>query len=297
MMVAGSKKTMNSRHAFTLFTGLMFFLSAFGPVAAPAAELEGISAPSADIMLSFVLDGQVADVLVKEGDSVKAQQLLARLEDKAETIQLQQLKAQARDTTRLRAAEAELSQKRADLKKIEWAKGKGAATDWEVQHAKLDVEIAELSLQAAQLEHKQYKRRFRQAQTQLKRMRLVSPIEGRVEKTAIEPGEAAKALDPAIQVVKIDPLWIDLPVPLELVRQLSRGNIALVYFPGVDPVKPVEGKIINISGVADAASDTLRVRIEVPNPHARPAGERVMIDFPPTIPLAEAEAVPLQESK
>ena len=60
-------------------------------------------------------------------------------------------------------------QKKADLKKIEWAKSKGAATDWELQHARLDVNIAELSFQAAKLDHNQYKRRFRQAQSQLER--------------------------------------------------------------------------------------------------------------------------------
>jgi RND family efflux transporter MFP subunit len=290
---------MNSQRALVLFFGLVFLLGAFGRLPALAEELEGklegISAPSADIMLSFVLDGQVAEVLVKEGDMVKDDQILARLEDKTERIQLLQLRAQALDTTQVRSVEAELSQKKADLKKIMWAKSKGAATDWEVQHARLDVSITELALQAAKLEHEQYKRRFRQAQSQLERMKLVSPIVGRVETSTIEPGEAARALDPAIQVVKIDPLWIDVPVPLEQARSLSRGNIGQVLFPDADPAEPADAVIINISAVADAASDTIRVRLEVSNPHGRPAGERVSIIFPTTIPLAEAETVQSRE--
>jgi hypothetical protein len=32
--------------------------------------------------------------------------------------------------------------------------------------------------------------------------------------------------------------------------------------------------------VADAASDTLRVRVEVANPSLRPAGEHVTVSFP-----------------
>jgi hypothetical protein len=40
-----------------------------------------------------------------------------------------------------------------------------------------------------------------------------------------------------------------------------------------------EAKIINISAVADAASGTLRVRIEFPNLQNRPAGERVTVFF------------------
>ncbi len=249
-------------------------------------EFEGISAPSADIMLSFVMGGRVSEVLVKEGDMVKKDQLLARLDDQTERIQLTQLKAQAQDKTLVLKADAEWVQKKADLKKIARAETKGAATDWEVQHARLAVKIALLALKAAKFEHEQYQRTYRQAQSQLKRMQLVSPIAGRVEKTNIESGEAAESLVPVIQVVKIDPLWIDLPVPLEQVGQLRKGNIARVSFPGTDAGEPAEGIIIHVSGVADAASDTLRVRVEVPNPDGRPAGERVSIMFMPGKPVA-----------
>jgi RND family efflux transporter MFP subunit len=255
-------------------------------ISAPSAKLEGISAPSADIMLSFVLGGRVAEVLVKDGDFVKKNQLLARLDDKTERIQLTQLKAQAKDKTLVQKASAEWVQKKADSRKIARAKTKGAATDWEVQHARLAVKIALLALQASKFEHEQYQRTYRQAQSQLKRMQLVSPIAGRVEKTNIEAGEAAESLVPVIQVVKIDPLWIDLPVPLEQVRQLRKGNIARVSFPGIDAPEAAEGIIIHVSRVADAASDTLRVRVEVPNPDGRPAGERVFVEFIPAKPVA-----------
>ncbi len=274
----------------------MFSLWVFGPltvtaaelegISASSAELEGISAPSADIMLSFVLGGRVAEVLVKDGDFVKKNQILARLDDKTERIQLTQLKAQAKDKTLVQKASAEWVQKKADSRKIARAKTKGAATDWEVQHARLAVKIALLALQASKFEHEQYQRTYRQAQSQLKRMQLVSPIAGRVEKTNIEAGEAAESLVPVIQVVKIDPLWIDLPVPLEQVRQLRKGNIARVSFPGTDAPEPAEGIIIHVSRVADAASDTLRVRVEVPNPDGRPAGERVFVEFIPAKPVA-----------
>lgn len=275
-----------SKHKLLLLLSILFSLGVFGPLTVTAAELEGISAPSADIMLSFVQGGRVAEVLVKEGDIVKKNQLLARLDDKTERIQLTQLKAQAEDKLRVKTAEAEWVQKKADLKKIARAKTKGAATDWELQHARLAVKIALLALQAAKFEHEQYQRTYRQAQSQLQRMQLVSPIVGRVEKTNIESGEAAESLVPVIQVIKIDPLWIDLPVPLEQVRQLTKGNIARISFPGTDGVEPAEGIIIHVSGVADAASDTLRVRVEVPNPDGRPAGERVFVKFMPGKPVA-----------
>jgi hypothetical protein len=42
----------------------------------------------------------------------------------------------------------------------------------------------------------------------------------------------------------------------------------------------VEGMVIYIGAVADAASGTLRVRVQVPNKARRPAGEHVSIIFP-----------------
>lgn len=75
--------------------------------------------------------------------------MLVRQDDEAERIQLEQLEAQAEDTTRIEAAEAQLAQKGEDLKKLEWAHQEGAATDWEVEHARLEVRIGELSLRLA----------------------------------------------------------------------------------------------------------------------------------------------------
>ena len=52
-------------------------------------------------------------------------------------------------------------------------------------------------------------------------------------------------------------------------------------FPGEAAAATPNGRIINIATVADAASDTLRVRVEVANPLKRPAGERVAVAFTP----------------
>jgi RND family efflux transporter MFP subunit len=222
----------------------------------------------------------LAELLVKEGDSVKKGQLLASLDDETERIQAQQLKVQAEDTTRIMAAQAQLAQTKVDLKKLELARTKGAVSEWEIEHASLSVRLAELSLKAAILEQEQYRRQYAQALSKLERMRLVSPISGHVETIFVKPGEAAKRHEPVIQLVEIDPLWIDVPVPLTLAKQMAPGQEVLIEFPGEATVESPNGRVISISAVADAASDTLGVRIEVANPLARPAGERVNVRFP-----------------
>ena len=76
------------------------------PAGSHAQGTEGISAPVADVTLSFVTAGKLHDTMVKEGDLVEKGQLLAVLEDKPERLEIQQLQAQAEDRTRISAAQA-----------------------------------------------------------------------------------------------------------------------------------------------------------------------------------------------
>ncbi|MHC4544598.1 MAG: efflux RND transporter periplasmic adaptor subunit [Planctomycetota bacterium] len=242
------------------------------------AGIAAITNPSADVTLSFVQPGRIAKVLVKEGEEVKAEQLLIQQDDAAEQAQLLQIKAESEDTTQIEAAQASLDQKRVDLKKLEWAAGRGSATELEVEHAKLEVKIAELSLKVAQFEHEQNKRKYKVAQIRVDNMTLKSPIDGRVEKVEIEVGESINGLADVARLVNTDQLWIDVPVPLAKGRTLKLGQTAKVKFPDAEQT-PVEGKIIYVSTVADAASATLRTKIEVPNKLNRPAGEHVRVVF------------------
>jgi len=201
---------------------------------------EGIAAitlPSADVTLSFIQPGLISKVLIKEGDKVKAGQMLIQQD--------------------LEAAEASLAQKKVDLKRLEWAAGRGSATDLEVEHSRLDVKVAQIVVD---------------------RMCLKSPIEGTIDKVEVEVGEAIDGLADTVRVVKTDPLWVDVPVPLAQGRTLKPGQSAEVKFPGFEK-NISRAKIIYVSTVADAASSTLRVRIEVPNKLNRPAGEHVSITF------------------
>jgi len=222
---------------FRFFSKVVLIIILLNGTGFCAASIEAITNPSADVTMSFVQPGIISKVLIKEGDKVQAKQMLIQQD--------------------LEAAEASLAQKKVDLKRLEWAAGRGSATDLEVEHTKLDVKIAQIIVD---------------------RMCLRSPIAGTIEKIEVDVGEAIDGLADVLRVVKTDPLWIDVPVPLAEGRTLKLGQTAKVKFPDSDGV-PLEGRIIYISTVADAASSTLRARVEVPNKLKRPAGEHVRISF------------------
>ena len=244
------------------------------------AGVRAITRPSADITLSFVQPGRIAQVPFREGDVVKAGEVVVRQDDAAEQVQLAQLKAQAEDTTQMQAGEASFAQKKIDLEKLEKAAAGNAATFLEVEHAKLDVTIARLSLELAKFEHEQAGRKYEEQRIRVDRMQLKSPVDGRVEKVDVEVGESANALADCVRVVQIDPLWIDAPVPLADAIGLKTGMTARIQFVESDEsASTTEGRVIFVAAVADAASSTLRVRIEAANKTARPAGEHVLVTF------------------
>ena len=159
--------------------------------------------------------------------------------------------------------------------------------------------IAELSLDLAKFELKQARLKYEQVRLQIDRMKLISPIAGVVERLLVDPGEATEAAEKIAQIVQIDPLWIDVAVPLNTARKLTKGaSVATVEFDSADPTtrRAITGKIIHIAAVADSASGTLTVRVECANKARRPAGEHVFVSFKQTIAAKETVGSTLQTS-
>ncbi len=256
--------------------------------AATAAEsqdevIENFTRPSKIVRLKFVASGRIAEVNVKEGDRVtKSDTVLARQDDEAEQLQLAIMKVQAEDTTRVDYATASTDQAKVDLKKRQIAAESNAVTATELEYARLNVLKEEAMLGLAKLEQQQRIADYEQLKIRIDRMRLRSPIDGVVERVLLSEGETAEVNEDVIVLVTVDPLWVEVPVSLARAQKLKCGQEARLQFPaptdgGEAPV--LVGKIIHKAAVASGSSGKLAVRVEVPNPTRRPAGEKVRIEF------------------
>lgn len=250
-----------------------------GELGASAQTIEPITMPSQDVILSFVMPGRIDSIPVKQGDRVKTGDLLIKLDDAAEQASAEQLKRQAEDTIKIRYAEAQFDLKKVMLEKMEAAQKKSVATEIEVAQARLEAKSADLSLELARFEKTQAELKYKEVTATLKRMSLLSPFDGLVERINAQPGESADRDVKIMRVVKIDPLYIDAPVSRQQSSRLRLEQAVKVGFH--DDSAQQTGKIIFIASVADAGSDTVTVRVELPNPSLRRAGERVSIDFGP----------------
>ena len=124
---------MKTNKALVCFAVVIILMSAGNAATDSGIRVSAFTVPSADVTLSFIQPGRVAKVSVKEGDKVSSGQLLMRQDDAAELARLSQIKAQSQDTTKIEGAQASLAQKEVRLKKLEWAKQRGSATELEVE--------------------------------------------------------------------------------------------------------------------------------------------------------------------
>jgi multidrug efflux pump subunit AcrA (membrane-fusion protein) len=113
----------------------------------------------------------------------------------------------------------------------------------------------------------------------LKQRTILSPIDGVVVERTLGPGEYAFDQTHLLTVSQIDPLNVEVFVPLSQFRRIRVGASAEVY-----PEDPVGGRysanVTVVDRVFDAASGTIGIRLELPNPeYAIPAGLKCQVRF------------------
>ena len=82
---------------------------------------------------------------------------------------------------------------------------------------------------------------------------------GTVIDVAVAPGQRVEQSAPLLKLARLSPLWVEIAVPTFSVRAIRPG--ARVDVVGYD----VPGRVVLVSETADAATQTVLVRAEVPN--------------------------------
>src|SRR5258708_709550 len=116
------------------------------------------------------------------------------------------------------------------------------------------------------------------AQAQLGLRTLRSPIRGVVVERYNNVGERVEDR-PVVRVASIDPLRVSLMVPIAQYGQVTVGDTMSIRpeLPGLDAVRAT---VQYVDKVVDAASNTFRVRLALPNPgHRLPGGLRCKADW------------------
>jgi multidrug efflux pump subunit AcrA (membrane-fusion protein) len=157
-----------------------------------------------------------------------------------------------------------------------------AATVMEFQHAELAYKLSVLALEEERFRIEQLKLNRDELLAMRERMRLYAPCDGYVEEVFVELGMAVDKNIPALQLVSIDPLQVDITLPVEQAALIRENDRATVIMPDGEE-RPASVK--QVAKIAVLSNRTLKVRIEVPNPAGTPAGLMVTVRFPEAVGL------------
>ena len=219
--------------------------------AADIPILEGLVEPSEIVDFSSHVPGIIEELNVERGDQVKKGQILAKLESGIEKAAVNL--AQARVEFGLRKA-----QRNEDLYKRQ------LISVHEKDEIETEILLARLELAEAE-EH-------------LKIRTIHSTIDGIVIERLGTAGEYVGE-EPFLTVARIDPLYVEVVVPVEYMGKIKKGGYARVNLEE-QLGKSYRAKIIIVDRIMDAASGTFGVRLELPNPRLRlPAGLKCSVDF------------------
>ena len=159
-----------------------------------AVTASGKIEAKSQVDISSEVTARITTITVKEGDLVKKGQLLVELD------QVQFKGAVDRATASLISVEAQLMQSRANRDQAKRALDRSKelkrtaptlVTDESIEQAQQAFDVADANLRSSEANVMQTRASLKEAQDNLARTRLFSPIAGRVVRLAVEEGEVA----------------------------------------------------------------------------------------------------------
>ncbi|MCU0619562.1 MAG: efflux RND transporter periplasmic adaptor subunit, partial [Gemmatimonadaceae bacterium] len=213
-----------------------------------AVAITGDLRPIETIELRSRLAGDVVTVLVREGDRVRAGQLVATIEAS------QQESARASAVAQQTSAEARLQTATWNAEQARALFTAGAIAETELRAATQEVAAAQAAVAAARAQ-------LRVAAIDAGNTRLVAPSAGIVSRRTVQPGERVAPNQSLVTMVRTDVLELTASVPERQAAAVRPGlPVRLVVGD-----RTVEAKVTRVSPTVDPASRSITVYVAIPN--------------------------------
>lgn len=199
-------------------------------------EVQGTLDATQNINVTPRMGGNVTQVLVKEGDNVRAGQTMVITDDAT----LRQNMAQLRTGYELAKTTFE---RQANL----WSQKIGS----EIQYLQAKSQKESMERQMATL------------QTQIAMSRVTSPISGTVNAVNVKIGEMAAPGAPVVQVVNLSQMKVKARVADSYINSIKKGDPVTVKFPDID--EEIQAKVTFTGQVVNPMSRTFDIEIALAN--------------------------------
>jgi len=244
------------------------------------SDMDCVIEPSIVVELGTAVPGLLADSFFDKSDFIEKGTVVAKLESEVEriTLAIAAETANSSTATHLREVTAEFGD-RTRVRNATLLKSAGISQQV-MDQVTTEAEIAKLQVMQEQEATRLAKLEVLRARAMLNRREIRSPIDGTVTRRYKSKGEYVDS-EPVYQLAQLDPLHIEVIVPIDYLGSVEIGMSAKVHIdvPGFDNQNLV-ATVKRIDSVADAASATYGVQLVLENPELDiPSGVRCRVDI------------------
>ncbi|WP_343583138.1 efflux RND transporter periplasmic adaptor subunit [Herbaspirillum sp.] len=195
--------------------------------------------------------GEVQQVLVREGEAVKAGQVLARID----TADYQAKVEQARGSLVAAQGQLEIATQTRNNNQMLLDKGFISRNAFDTASSQFDIARANVDSARGALEV---------ARKALADTVVRSPIAGMISARNVQPGEKVAVDGKLLDVVDLSQMELEAPVPTNDILKVQTGQEVLVSVEGL-PQK-VAGRVVRINPATQSGSRSIMVYVRVDNP-------------------------------
>lgn len=223
-------------------------------------------------ILSAQVVGRIQQVLVREGDSVRAGQTLALLDDAALRASVDQALAGVKAAQQQQeAAQTDAKLAASTLDRYRQLQAEKSVSPQEMDEVAQRAAAASARLEAVRSQTDAARAREAGAHTMLGYTRVVAPFAGVVTARMADPGTLAAPGVPLLQVDQAGALQLQATVDESAIAIVHKGMKVQVAIDGASPAN-IAGTVAEIDPAADPNSHSIPVKIDLPSSSELRAG-------------------------
>lgn len=227
-------------------------------------EVTTIAEPSKFVEIKATVNGRIQSLLVKEGQRITKGQALGEMDARVQQSRVSFARVAAEGQGAILRAETALAQAEALRERVEKARAKGAAQDWEVIQTQQAVALARADLAIAHENRDQAKAQLQLETATLSEFSLIAPFSGTVLEVFPEAGETIDTQTAIMELGQLDVLRATAFVPVEWLSALEVGATLPARLQTIPP-REIAPKVGVIDPRVDSVSQTVRIVIELDN--------------------------------
>ena len=211
-------------------------------------------------------DGIVARISAESGNRVSAGTVLARLDDRQLTANLEAARAKTRSIAAdLKNWEAEAEVLKADYVRAQRLWNEKLLAEEQLQHAKYKAESDQWDILRVKEQLNTAKQEELSLELEVEKTRIMAPFGGLVARRYVREGQSVNKGDRLFWVTGEGPLRVRFTLPERFLGRLKKGQELLITSPDLPEAKH-SAKIVELSPVIDPSSGTIEVLAEVIGP-------------------------------